>query len=1062
MLQKLLKFSLNNSGLVVILALAAVLFSVYILPQMPVDVFPTLNAPRVLIMTEAGGYSAEEVEQYITFPVESSVNGLPDVKKVRSASSGSLSLVWVDFNWGADLYRARQLVSERLAIAEKSLPEDVHAEIAPITSITGEIMLISLRSDDTEVSDLDLRALGEFDLRSRLLAISGIAQVVAIGGELPEYQINVREERLRLYRLTLQEVVEAVERAHSTASAGYLPNSQGLEITLQQNARIRNAKDVRNTIIRYQDNVPLTIGEVAEVKLGPALSRGTASDMGRKAVVLSIQKAPGTNTLALTQDVDQVLDGFEAALPKGISLNRHAFRQSDFINVSIDNVVAILRDAALLVVIVLVLFLMNVRTTIITLTALPLSLAVALLIMRVCGLNINVMTLGGLAVAIGELVDDAIIDVENCFRRLMENTKLPEAEQRPTLRVVYESSNEIRSSVVFATVIIAVVFVPLIFLQGLEGRFFRPLGLAYIIAIMSSLLVALTLTPVMNKYLLRGKVRFNEKTGGDSLLVRLMKRLYAPALRFSLRFRHWVMAVAIGLVGLSIWFAASFGTSFLPRFQEGTFTVFLLTPPGTSLVESDRIAHGVERQLAEIPGVVSVVRRSGRAEKDEHAEPVSTSEIDICIDPSYRQADIKKDVQKVLTSLPGINTMIGQPIEHRLSHVLSGTKADIAINIYGHDLDKLRAAAKEVAAYLRQIPGAADVSANRDVLIDTIGIHYRSPDLAAFGITREDAAEQVSVAFNGKVVDTVNQGIRRYDVVVRLNEQERRDIGDVRSFVLHTPAGKQVTLSEVADVRPEESFYLVARHNAKRKATVSCNVADGYNMGHLIREVRSTITQVVQKNGLSVSFGGQFEAQQSASVMLTVMGVAVVAAILFLLDMATGSFRTALLVMINLPLAIIGGVIAIYISESPNVVQNTLALVGLSSARFQAPVISVSSIVGYITLFGIAIRNGLLLVNRYSRLVIEDDLPLQDAILKGSLDRLVPIMMTALVTLLGLVPLVMGANKPGSELLAPLAIVGLGGLTSSTLLNLFVIPAGYALIYTGRSLRKEDKERIAD
>jgi len=1062
MLQKLLRFSLNNSGLVVLLALAALMFSVYILPQMPVDVFPTLNAPRVLIMTEAGGYSAEEVEQYITFPIESSVNGLPDVKKVRSASSGSLSLVWVDFNWGADLYRARQLVSERLAIAEKTLPEDVHAEIAPITSITGEIMLISLRSDDDQIGDLDLRALGEFDLRNRLLSISGIAQVVAIGGELPEYQINVQEERLRLYHLTLQEVVEAVERAHSTASAGYLPNSQGLEITLQQIARIRNAGDIRNTIIRYQDNVPLTIGEVAEVKLGPALSRGTASDMGRQAVVLSIQKAPGTNTLALTREVDRVLDGFEAALPKGISLNRHAFRQSDFINLSIDNVVAILRDASLLVVIVLVLFLMNVRTTIITLTALPLSLAVALLAMRAFGLNINVMTLGGLAVAIGELVDDAIIDVENCYRRLMENARLPEAERRPTLRVVYESSNEIRSSVVFATVIIAVVFVPLIFLQGLEGRFFRPLGLAYIIAIMSSLLVALTLTPVMNKYLLRGKVRFNEKTGGDSLLVRLMKRLYAPALRFSLRFRHLVMAVAMGLVGLSIWFAASFGTSFLPRFQEGTFTVFLLTPPGTSLVESDRIAQGVERQLAKIPGVVSVVRRSGRAEKDEHAEPVSTSEIDICIDPSYRQMDIKTDVQKVLDGLPGITTMIGQPIEHRLSHVLSGTKADIAINIYGHNLDRLRAAAKEVAAYLRQIPGAADVSANRDVLIDTIGIHYRSPDLAAFGITREDAAEQVSVAFNGKVVDTVNQGIRRYDVVVRLSEQERRDISDVRNFVLHTPAGKQVTLSEVADVRPEESFYLVARHNAKRKATVSCNVADGYNMGHLIREVRATITQVVQKNGLSVSFGGQFEAQQSASVMLTVMGVAVVVAILFLLDMATGSFRTALLVMVNLPLAIIGGVIAIYISESPDVVQNTLALVGLSSARFQAPVISVSSIVGYITLFGIAIRNGLLLVNRYSRLVVEDDLPLHDAIFKGSLDRLVPIMMTALVTLLGLVPLVLGANKPGSELLAPLAIVGLGGLTSSTLLNLFVIPAGYALIYTGRSLRKEDKERIAD
>lgn len=1043
MLKKLIQFSVENSPLVIIVALLALGLAAYEVPRMAVDVFPELNAPTVTIMTESAGYAADEVEQYITFPIESSVNGLPGVRRVRSASAIGLSIVWVEFDWGVDIYRARYLVSERLSMAEERLPPDVHTEMTPVTSITGEIMLISLSSPDGSVSPLDLRAFGEFDLRNRLLSVPGVSQVVAIGGELPEYQINVDQDRLRLYGLTIKDIVEAASQAHSTAGAGYLLNVDGLEIPLRQTGRVRNAGDIRSTIIQYEAGVPITIGQVADVNLAPALKRGTASEAGNPAVVLSIQKAPGTNTLALTEAIDRTLDSIEAGLPSGIALNRHIFRQSDFINVSLRNVLEVSRDAAIIVAVVLVLFLMNVRTTIITLTAIPLSVALALLVLWGWGESINVMTLGGLAVAIGVVVDDGIVDVENVYRRLRENELLPPDERKSRPDIIFTASNEIRSSIMFATLIIVMAFVPMLFLQGLEGRFFRPLGVMYVLSIGASLIVALTVTPALACILLRGKLRTAEN---ETFVVKWLKRLYEPTLRIVMRFRRITVALALGLTVLSVWLASTFGSSFLPEFNEGTFTVFFMAPPGTSLEESDRIAQGVEGRLAKIEGVRSVVRRTGRAERDEHAEPVSNSDIEVTVKPDFEKSEVRQRIDEVLSAVPGITTTIGQPIEHRLSHIMSGTPAAIAINVYGDDLRVLRKIAKEIQESIEPLPGTRDVAANREIMITSLPIRYRHDELARWGLTPVDAAEQVRDAIFGETVALVNEGVKIYDIVVRLAPEHRERIQQVKDLMLRGRGGALVRLSEVADVGIEKASNLISRENAQRKAVISCNVAEGFNLGDLVEEVKSRVDPIVAEYGYAATYGGQFEAQQSASQTLYVMGAIVAVVMLLLLNMSFGSTKAAILVMINLPLALIGGIIAIFVTESDNIVGNALALFGIGG-RYEAPVISIASMVGFITLFGIAVRNGILLVNHYAYLMKEEGKPIVEAIMQGSQERLVPILMTALTAVLGLLPIAWAAGEPGSEILAPMAIVVLGGLVSSTFLNLVVVPAGYALVF---------------
>ena len=1046
MLKKLIRFSLDNASLVLVLSGVLVAFAAFQLPRTPVDVFPELNAPTVVIMTESPGLAADEVEQYVTFPIETSVNGIPGVRRVRTSSAIGLSIAYVEFDWGMDIYRARQLVSERLDTIREDLPPDAHAEMTPITSITGEIMLLAVSSPEGIVEPLELRAYAEYDLRHKLLAIPGVAQVSVIGGELPEYQVLVEQANLRLYDLTLKEVVAAADEAHSTLSAGYLADVDSLELPIRQSGRVRSAADIAGTVIKYHDGAPVTIGQVAAVGLGPAPKRGTGADGGNAAVVMTVQKAPGTNTLVITEQIDAMLDALQPSLPEGVIINRQIFRQADFIRLSVENVVHALRDAAIIVSVILILFLLNLRTTIITLTALPLSLATGLLVLDWMGETINVMTLGGLAIAVGSLVDDAIIDVENVFRRMKQNAARPESERKDKLTVIFDASNEIRPAMVFATIIIALVFLPLMFLEGIEGRFFRPLGIAFVVSILASLVVALTVTPAMCRYLLHA--RPTEREARDAFLVRMLKRIYEPSVRLSIRFRALVLGAAAIATVLALWLASTFGTSFLPEFNEGTFTVGLFAPPGTSLAASDRMASSIERQLLQVEGVKSVTRRTGRAERDEHAEPVSNSEIDVTVKPGYDNLAVRAQISQILEGVPGITTNIGQPIEHRLSHILSGTPAAIAISVYGDDLDVLRTIAKDIEAALKPLPGARDVAANREVMIQSLPVRYQPQELAAFGLTPKAAASQVRNAIFGVEVAEINEGVRRFSLVVRLDESERDTIEDLRKLVLRGKGGALVRLDEVAVIGPEMASNLIARENAQRKAVVSLNVAEGSNLGHLVGEVRELVDPIVQEHGYTVKYGGQFEAQQSASQTITIFSGIVVLVMLVLLNLAIGSIRVSLLVLVNLPLALIGGILAIFLTESPNPLSNFIALFG--AGQYTAPVISIASLVGFITLFGIAVRNGILLVNHYRHLVDEEGLSMHDAIVQGSMERLVPILMTALTAALALIPIILKGDKPGNEILAPLSVVILGGLLTSTFLNLIVVPAGYAAIYRVR------------
>jgi HME family heavy-metal exporter len=1058
MLVRLIAFSLRNSALVVLASILLVGLTWYALQKMPVDVFPELNAPTVTVITEAGGLTAEEVEQFISFPVESAINGLPDLRRVRSASSLGLSIVWAEFDWGVDIYRARQMVSERLDTVSDDLPRDVHLQMTPVSSITGEIMLIALHSEDPKLTPLDLRAYAEFDLRNRLLTISGVSQVVAIGGYLPEYQVQIRQEALQIYGLTTEEIAEAVGSAHNLNTAGFLVNVEGLELPMRQSGKVRGIDDIKNTVVAYQAGAPVTVAEVAEVKLGGAFRRGAASDNGDPAVVLSIQKAPGTNTLELTQRVDALLDQIESGLPGGMKLNRDVFRQAAFIGRSVDNVTQVLYEATVIVTVILILFLMNLRTTLITLAALPISLGAALLVMWAAEMSINVMSLGGLAVAIGILVDDAIIYVENVYRRLGENAALPESAQKHRMRVIFDACKEITQSVVFATIIICIVFVPLLFLQGLEGRFFQPLGITYIISVMASLVVAMTLTPAMCWYLLRGRLA---GVHGDSLLVRGLKRVYRPLLSLCLRFRKITLGLAAVLITLTLVFASTFGSSFLPQFNEGTYTVFLMMPPGTSLEESERVALGVEKRLLEIDGIEHVVARSGRAERDEHAEPPSSSEVEVRFADDADPVAILAQIDRVLSGLPGVTINIGQPISHRLSHVLSGTKAQIAINVYGDELPVLRKLAKDIEASLAQVPGTRDVTANREVLVQSLGINFRLRDLARYGLSAEDAGAQVKRALFGDTVSKINQGVRRFDMVLRLVEEQRESVDDVRNVVLTGQGGALVRLHEVADIGPEQVSNLISRQNAQRKTVISANVATGYNLGDTVKAIRTKVDPIIHAAGYTVEYGGQFQAQQSASQTILGMGALVLVIMLMLLQMAMGGLRPAVLVMVNLPLAMIGGVVAMFLAESASPLGNLLALFG-QGERYIPPVVSIASMVGFITLFGIAVRNGILLVNHYRWLIHSEALDLVQAIKRGSEERLVPVLMTALCAALGLIPLALKMGEPGSELLAPLAVVVLGGLITSTLLNMLVVPAGYLMFCSDAKTIEQRTDPLAD
>ncbi len=1052
MLNRLIRFSLDRRGLVLALAGLLLALAAWRVPQMPVEVFPELNAPTVTIMTEAPGYAPEEVERAVTFQIETALNGISGLRRLRSSSALGLSIVWAEFDFGADIYRNRQLIAERLTRLQGVLPDNIHPpEMTPVSSIAGEVMLLGLTSADQSVAPLELRRIAEFDLRPRLLAVTGVAQVTALGGELPQYQVEVLPENLQRYGLSLEQVEAATAAAHAPVGAGYLPDVGGRELPLRPETRVRSAADIAATVVGDWHGTPVRLEQVATVGIAGAPRRGTGSASGRPAVILTVQRNPNANTLELTRRIDAMLDAFEATLPAGAELERAIFRQADFIGVAIDNVLVSLRDAALFVLVILFLFLLNVRTTLITLTALPLSLGAALLVLDAFGATVNVMTLGGIAVAIGSLVDDAIVDVENVFRRLRQNAARPAEEQASTLQVVYAASAEVREAILLATAVIVLVFVPLFFLGGVEGRFFRPLGAAYVISLGASLLVAMTLTPVLCYYLLRNAPAVHGER--DGWLVRQLKVGYAVGLDFALRSRALVLGTAAVLLAAAVALAASFGSSFLPEFNEGSITLFLNTPAGTSLPESDRIARRIELRAGEIEGVAAVTRRTGRAEQDEHAEPVSASEVDIRLEPDADVHSVRRALVALLDATPGVTSQIGGPIGHRLSHILSGTPAAVAIKVFGDDLDELRAIAREIDGALRPLPGIRDLVANREVLTDTLPIRFDRDRLALYGLTPAAAATQLETAFLGRTVGVVNQGSARLDIVLRLAESARQDLDDVRRFLLRTPSGATIRVETVADVYEEQASSLITRENVRRKAVISCNVAEGHNLGDLIASIRARVDPMIaRRDGVYVEYGGQFEAQEEASRRILWASIGVLALIVVILYAAFGLARPVLLVLLNLPLALVGGVAALFLADSPSVLANLAGLFG--SGSYIAPVVSISAMVGFIGLAGVACRNGLLLISHYYHLMEEEGVPPQEAVRRGAQERLVPILMTALSSALALIPLVLGKGEIGSELQYPIAVVILGGLVSSTFLNLFVVPVAFQLFGGGPRPRR--------
>ncbi len=1016
LVDRVIAWSLNNRLVTLFVALGVLAGGGYVAFTMPVDVFPDLTAPTVTVLTEAHGMAAEEVERLVTLPIETVVNGSAGVRRVRSSSSQGISIVWVEFDWGTDIYRARQVVGEKLQFVAEQLPEDVPPPVlAPITSIMGEIMLIGLVSET--VSEMDVRTAADWTVRKRLLAIPGVSQVVPIGGQVRQYQVLLDPPRMVALAVSLADVLRAAEESNAVASGGvYLSNGQ--EVLIRGLGRARSSDDIAQTVVTLRGGVPVRVGDVAHVAIGPKPRIGTGSVNTDAAVILSVQKQPGVNTLELTERIERELDLLQAQLAEGIEIERDIFRQAGFISLAIDNVIEALRDGAFLVVIVLFLFLWNLRTTGISILAIPLSLATAVIVMRLLGVTLNTMTLGGLAIAIGALVDDAIIDVENTFRRLRQNHNLSEDQQRPMLSVVYDAAREVRGPIVNATAIITVVFLPLFFLSGVEGRMLRPLGLAYVVSILASLVVAVTVTPVLCSFLLpNAPIMRDEK---DSWLVRMLKAVYRPTLGVVLARPRLISGMAaLGVVATLAVFPLM-GRGFLPEFQEGTLTVSAVTVPGTGIVESDQLGRRVEQVLLAHPAVVSTARRTGRAELDEHAQGVNAAEIDVQLDLTQgKVGDVMAELRDRVTIIPGMNITIGQPIGHRIDHMLSGTRAAIALKVFGPDLYELREVAESVRAAVEDIEGVVDLQVEQQSDVPQLRIHADRAAMARFGVTPGRLARAVDVAFNGEVVSQVLEGQSAFDLVVRYPDELRDSHDRIAMARVDLPAGGTVPLADLADVRLERGPNTVSREDVQRKIVVQANV-EGRDVGSVVNDMRARVVdQVVMPAGYYVEYGGQFESGQAAARAIGLLSIASVLAIFLILFQEFRSARIALLVMVNLPLALIGGVFA------------TMALGG---------VLNVATLVGFITLFGIAVRNGILLVSHYKHLLGEGK-ALRDAVVQGSLERLNPILMTALTAALALIPLALGGGEPGREIHAPLAVVVLGGLITSTFLNMIVVPA---------------------
>jgi CzcA family heavy metal efflux pump len=960
------------------------------------------------------------MEPLVTLPIESALNGAAGVRRVRSATAVGVAVIWVEFNWGQDIQRARQVVTEKLGTVSGALPPGVETPfLAPVSSIMGEILFISLESD--QHSPLELRTTAETVVRRRLLAVPGVSQVIATGGGQKQYQVLVDSRRLRSYNVSMNDVETALKNANRNSSAGFMVTG-GQEYLIQGVGRVRTEDDIGRVVIRNFGTRPVLVRDVADVRVGAALKRGEGSHNAEPAVILGIQKQPGANTLELTRTLDGTLDDILKTLPHGMSIDRHIFRQADFIERALSNLEAALRDGAILVVVVVLLFLMNVRAAAITLVAIPLSMVAAVLTMDYFGYTINTMSLGGLAIAIGELVDDAIIDVENVVRRLRENSLAPEERRLNALEVIYRASAEIRSSVVFATIIVVLVFLPLFFLGSVEGRLLRPLGFAYVIALLASLVTALTVTPALCSFLLpKAKTILS---GHEPWVVSQLKRMYQPSLCWSLNHPFWVFSFSVVLLAGSLASFLMMGRAFLPEFNEGTLTISAVTLPGTSLAESDQLGSGLERILRTVPEVVSTARRTGRAELDEHVQGVESAEIDVDLKMANRPKEaVLKEIREKVTLLPGMNVSVGQPISHRIDHMLSGTRANIAVKIFGDELPVLRALARQVNEVMKDVPGVVDLSVEQQTDIPTLRVKVDQVAAARYGVRAGDVTGAIQTAFVGSEVGQVLEGQISFPLVVRVQGENPSKIAQIAQTQIDTPSGVKVPLSALAEIREDRGPNFIMREGVQRRIVVQCNTA-GRDLRTVVNDIQRRVGSTVKlPQSYRIEYGGQFESESAASERLGTLSILVIAGILLILATAFGSARDALIIMLNLPLALVGGVLGVY---------------------FSGGVLSVASIIGFITLFGIATRNGIMLVSHIRHLVEKDGMTdLREAVLRGASERVSPILMTALAAGLALIPVALGMGKPGSEIQAPMALVILCGLLSSTALNMVVVPAAY-------------------
>lgn len=1026
MLDKIIRFSLQNRAFVLMAAVLLMVGGIYTTSHIDVDVFPDLNAPTVVVMTEATGMAPEEVERLVTFPVETAMNGASDVRRVRSSSTAGFSVVWVEFDWGTDIYRDRQIVSEKLAEVGENLPPDCgKPTLGPQSSILGEAMIIGLDSDTTSMQDL--RTLADWTFRPRLLSLGGVAQVTVIGGDIKEYQIKLSPEKMKHYDVSLQEVISATESMNRNSTGGVL-YEYGNEYIIRGLLSTDDIDGIGRAVVRMQGDVPITLNNIAEIAVGPkAPVLGVASHRGKPAVLMTVTKQPDASTALLTEKLDKAVEDLKSQIPSDVNVSTDIFRQQKFIDSSIDNIKKSLYEGALFVIIVLFFFLMNVRTTLISLVTIPLSLLVSVLTLKFMGLTINTMSIGGMAIAIGSLVDDAIVDVENVFKHLRQNRKLPESERLPVLEVVFNASREVRLPILNSTFIIVVSFVPLFFLTGMEGRMLRPLGIAFITALFASTLVALTLTPVLCSFLLGSEK--SDKAGKEPALVRWLQKIYNVALEWVLSHKKLTLGSVAALFAVALALFCSFGSSFLPAFNEGSFTINVSTLPGVSLEESDNVGRRAEMLLLSVPEIKTVARKTGRAELDEHALGANVSEIEAPFELSDRpKKAVVEEIRHKLGTLPGVNVEIGQPISHRIDAMLSGTRANIAIKLFGTDLNKMFEIGNKIKTEISAIPGVVDLNVEQQVERPQLQIVPKREMLAKYGVTPSEFTDMVEVYLAGRTVSRVYEGNRVFDLTVKADDDSRSTIEAIRDMPVDVVGGK-VPFSQIAEIRSAAGPNTINRENVARKIVISANVSDGDLQG-AVNRIRKTINDNVPlPEGYHVEYGGQFESAQSATRTLLVTSLMAILVIFLLLYGQFKNVRQASAVLLNLPLALIGGVFAIFFADG---------------------IISIPAIIGFISLFGIATRNGMLLIDRYNELR-QSGLSLHDAVMRGSLDRLNPILMTALTSALALIPLALGGDLPGNEIQSPMAKVLLGGLLTSTMLNGFIVPVVYILISKKRN-----------